>query len=46
MALTNPNKLVNVNGLKYFEGKLGNKYQPKLTFASTATCESIINELT
>jgi len=50
MALTNPQKLVNVQELAYFEGKIGNKYATKeeagATHASTSTCEDIISELT
>ena len=49
MAITNPNKLINVQELSYFEGKLAAKYQTKSISAvaglSANTVEGAITEL-
>lgn len=48
--LTNPENLVDVSMLGYFEDRIGQKYATKeeagATHASTSTCEDIISELT
>lgn len=49
MAITNPNKLINVQELSYFEGKLAAKYQTKsiseVAGLSASTVEGAITEL-
>ena len=49
MVITNPNKLINVQELSYFEGKLAAKYQTKSISAvdglSASTVEGAITEL-
>ena len=49
MALTNPNKLINVQELNYFEGKLAGKYQTQAITAITGlnaeTVEGALAEL-
>ena len=49
MAITNPNKLINVQELSYFEGKLAAKYQTKsiseVAGLSANTVEGAITEL-
>lgn len=44
MALTNPNKLIDVQRLERFKQKCDVEYSK--TYASTQTCEDIISELT
>lgn len=48
-TITNPNDLIDVEGLKYFEEKVSQKYATKeeagANYATVATCESIIDEL-
>ena len=48
MSLTNPNKLINVQELSYFEGKLAGKYQAQtisVTGISATTVEGALGEL-
>lgn len=48
MAITNPNKLINVSELKYFEGKLALKYQGKaisIEGINATTVEGALAEL-
>lgn len=47
-TVQNPNKIINVGKLGYFESKLATKYATKqeVIQATKATCESIVDELT
>ena len=49
MALTNPNKLINVQELNYFEGKLAAKYQTQaitsITGLEATTVEGALAEI-
>ena len=45
MALTNPNKLINVQELNYFEGKLAAKYQTQTISATGITATSVVGAL-
>ena len=41
MALTNPNKLINVQELSYFEGKIAAKYQNQTISVSGISATSV-----
>lgn len=43
---TNPNRVIRVRDLARFKTKADETYSKKATYASDATCESIIDELT
>lgn len=45
MALTNPSKLINVQELQYFEGKLAAKYQTQAISATGITAETVVGAL-
>ena len=45
MALTNPSKLINVQELQYFEGKLAAKYQTQTISATGITATSVVGAL-
>ena len=45
MALTNPTKLINVQELQYFEGKLAAKYQTQAISATGITATSVVGAL-
>ena len=45
MALTNPNKLINLQELSYFEGKLANKYQTKAITVDGITATTVAGAL-
>ena len=48
MALTNPDKLVNVQELAYFEGKIGRKYATieDMAVATIQECAEAADEIT
>ena len=45
MSLTNPTKLINVQELQYFEGKLAAKYQTQAISATGITATSVVGAL-
>ena len=45
MSLTNPTKLINVQELSYFEGKLAAKYQTQAISATGITAETVVGAL-
>jgi len=45
MALTNPTKLINLQELSYFEGKLADKYQTQTISAEGITATSVVGAL-
>lgn len=45
MALTNPTKLINVQELQYFEGKLAAKYQTQAITATGIAAETVVGAL-
>lgn len=48
MSLTNPNKLINVQELAYFEGKIGGKYATikDMAVATIQECAEAAQEIT